>query len=269
MEHYYHEFEKKTTPVVRAAELNDVERLVELELETFRDVYEVNPVDPDQIRAMIIARLQTVKELMIVGEIDGVIEGVMACQRTEHEAGDIKSWEETTNNGTLEGTHVPTGRNFYIVNLAVTEKGSNQDLSDQLIAMMLGRFIEVQGNEAHLLSRIPQFSQWLAEQGIDLDSLSPHAQDELARTYVGTTKIVDGKERLYDGVLQRYIDAGAEPVMVLRDSYNDPRSHNYEVLCVFTNPLPEALRRNRLVALLAGKAVQFAANRPALLNMLP
>jgi hypothetical protein len=261
-------FEKISAPHVRGARPDDIKRLVEIDFECFQDVYEASPVDPEDVHAMMATRLGVVRELMIVGEVGGAIEGVMACQRTDRDSSEVKSWEETTNNGTLVGTHVPSGKNFYIVNLAVTKKGSEHDLSAQLIAMMLGRFVEVQGKEAQLLSRIPQFSQWLEEKQIDFDSLTPDSQDALAEQYVGTTKVVDGKERLYDGLLQRYIDVGVKPVSVLRDGYADPSSRNYEVLCTYENPLPNALKRSRMASSLAGKIICYAANYPAILNKL-
>ncbi len=245
--------EKTPRAIIRTARSSDIDRLVELEFETFEDVYETYPADPEEVRTMIETRLGVIEDLMIVGEVNGVIEGVMACQRTNKDASQIVSWEETTDNGMLTRTHIPTGKNFYIVNLAISKKGSDQNLSDRLIAMMMGRFIEQQGEEAQLLSRIPQFSQWLEEQHIDFDSLTIAQQDILAEQYVGTTKVVDGRERRYDGVLQRYMDAGVKPVAVLRDSYTDPSSRNYEVLCTFENPLPDVLKRNRMVSALAGK----------------
>ncbi len=261
-------FERASKPIVRGATSDDIERLVELELETFHDVYAVNPVAPEAIRSMIETRMDVARELMIVGEVGGIIEGVMMCQRTDKDSSEVRSWEETTNNGTLVGTHFPAGKNFYIVNLAVTERGSAHDLSDQLIAMMLGKFVEAQGEVAQLLSRIPQFSQWLNERHVDFSSLSDEAQDSLAEEYIHATKVVDGKERLYDGVLQRYVEAGVQPTTLLRNGYTDPSSHNYGVLCTFENPLPDMLKRSRIVSLLAGRAISCAANYPKILKKL-
>ena len=262
-------FEKGRGPLVREARPEDMPRLVEVDLECFQDVYEANPVDPQEIQAMLETRQSIAKDLMVVGEIDGSIEGFMTCQRIGHEADQIKSWEETTNSGTLVGTHIPTGKNFYIVNLTVTDKGTEHDLSDQLIARLLGRFLEIQGEETYLLSRMPQFSQWLEESQIDFESLSDDVQDEFAQEYIGATKTVEGKEYLYDGMLRRYGEFGAKPVTVLRDGFVDPASHNYSVLCVFKNPLPEKLKRSRLVSRLAGLAVRYAANHPKVLSRLP
>jgi hypothetical protein len=86
---------------------------------------------------------------------------------------------------------------------------------------------------------------------------------------VTVTKTIHGTERLYDGVLRRYVEFGVKPVCVLRDSYNDPSSHNYEVLCIFKNPLPETLRRNRIISRLAGRAILYASHHPDLLRYLP
>lgn len=269
MNKYPNKFEKAPRTIVREARYEDIDRLVELEYETFHDVYEGGTFDARAVRNMMLTRLSIAQELMIVGEVDGVVEGVMACQRSNKGADDVKSWEETTNNGTLVGTHVPDGKNFYIVNLAITKRGTEHKLFDQLTARMISRFVEVRGEEAQLLSRIPQFSQWLIEQGIDFAALDNDAQDALANHYVTVTKMIDGKERLYDGVLRRYVEFGVKPVSVLRDSYNDPSSHNYEVLCIFKNPLPETLKRNRIISRLAGRAIRYASNHPDLLRYLP
>jgi hypothetical protein len=259
-------YEKLSIPVVRQARLGDIDRLVELEFETFDDVYEENPADPEKVRAMIESRLSVAPELTFVGEINGVIEGVMSSQRTDKEASEVTSWEETTNNGTLVGTHTSTGRNFYVVNLAITKKGTEHGFFDQLTAMTLGTFIGEQFKEALLLSRIPQFSQWLDEEHIDFEKLAAKEQDQLAEKYVHTTEIVNGKEQPYDGVLRRYVDFGVKPIAVLRDSYLDPSSKNYEVLCTYENPLPDTMKRSRMISRMAGRAIRYAANHPALLS---
>lgn len=269
MNEYPAKFEKGHRSIVREARYEDIDRLVELEFETFHDVYDGGTFDANSVRNMMLTRLSIAQELMIVGEVDGRVEGVMACQRYNKGADDVKSWEETTNSGTLVGTHVPDGKNFYIVNLAITKKGTEHNLFHKLTFRMMARFVEARGEEAQLLSRIPQFSQWLIEQGIDFATLGYDEQNAWANQYVTVTKMINGKERLYDGVLRRYVEFGVKPVSVLRDSYNDPSSHNYEVLCIFKNPLPESLKRSRIISRLAGRAIRYALNHPGLLKYLP
>ncbi len=260
---------RRSKPSVREAAPHDIPRLVEIDLEGFADVYDVNPVDRDNIHSMLEARQEVAGPLMVVGEIDGKIEGFMTCQRTNITPEELRSWDETTNHGTLTGTHNPIGRNFYVVNLTVTEKGSEYNLSDQLIARMYGRFLEIQGEKAYLLSRMPQFAQWLAEQGITFEDLSDDNQDELAWDYTGAAKVVAGKKRLYDGMLHRYSTFGAKPLKILRDGFTDPASHNYSVLCVVENPLPPIAKRSTIVSCLAGKSLSLVANHPFFLSKLP
>lgn len=267
--HWRSRNEKVSIPVIRQARPEDLDRLVELEFETFDDVYEENPTNPRKVRAMIDSRLSVAPELTFVGEINGVIEGAMSSQRTDKEASKITSWEETTNNGTLVGTHISTGKYLYVVNLASTKTGTEHRLFDQLTAMTLGTFIGEQFEEAQLLSRIPGFSQWLDDKHVDFEKLTPTEQDELAEKYVHLTRIVKGKEQPYDGVLRRYIDFGVKPVAVLRDSYLDPSSKNYEVLCTYKNPLPRTCKGSRTISRIVGRAIQYSANHPALLSRLP
>lgn len=263
-----HHFERKPKSRVREASPEDIPRLVEIDLECFEDIYEQDPVSPEEIYAMLETRQSIAGNLMVVGEIDGRIEGFMTCQRTDKDVTQVRNWAETTNDGTLVGTHIPEGKNFYIVNLTTTKRGSDYDLSDQLIARLYGRFLEIQGEEALLLSRIPQFSQWVLEQGIDFESLSAEDQDTLAESYIHATKRVDGRERLYDGMLERYARSGARPEAVLRDGFGDPASHNYSVLCVVDNPLPERLKRSRVISKLAGVTLRLAANHPRVIQKL-
>lgn len=263
-------FERRIVkPRVREARPEDIARLVEIDIELFQDVYEQNPKSTDDIHEMLVLRQAIAGNLMVVGEIDGQIEGFMTCLRTDKDDTQIRSWEETTNDGTLVGAHQPDGKNFYIVNLTATSKGSEHNLSDQLIARLFGRLLEAQVDKAYLLSRIPQFSQWTTEQEIIFEDLSEDEQDLLAETYAQATKIIDGKEYFYDGMLRRYAGSGAKPVAVLRDGYGDPASHNYSVLCVFENPLPDVLKRSRTLSVIAGYAVRRAANHPGIIERLP
>ncbi|HEY0965023.1 MAG TPA: hypothetical protein VGE13_00910 [Candidatus Saccharimonadales bacterium] len=263
-------FERRVAkPRVREAKPEDIARLVEIDMECFQDVYEQNPKSADDIHEMLALRQGIAGNLMVVGEIDGQIEGFMTCLRTDKDHTQITSWEETTNDGTLIDVHQPDGKNFYIVNLTTTGKGSEHNLSDQLIARLFGRLLEAQVEKAYLLSRIPQFSQWTAARQINFEDLSEDEQDLLAETYTQATKIVDGKECFYDGMLRRYAESGAKPVAVLRDGYGDPASHDYSVLCVFENPLPDVLKKNHTLSVVAGYVVRRVANHPKIIERLP
>lgn len=260
---------RATRSIVREARADDIDRLVEVELETFRDVYESRPVNPQTIRQMITTRLETAGDLMVVGEVDGVIEGVAAAQRTNKEVESITSWESSTNFGTLRGTHEPGGKYLYVVNLAVTGRGSAAALGDRLIARLVAIGVAGQVQEAHLLSRMPQFRKWLAEHRIPFGSLSITQQDQIAADYVAATRVVDGREQLYDGLLQRYADIGGRFRRILRNGYEDPPSLNYSVVCTVANPLPLPWRRSRILSRVVAAVFVYASNHPWLLRVLP
>ena len=262
------EFETKPEIKIRLATPQDIERLVEIDLECFEDAYRDDPPSFEEMRERFDSRQRIAGELMLVGEVDDKIEGTMACQATDKEIEDFTSWEETTDNGYLTTTHNPDGRFFYVINLAVTPRGSEVNLSDFLVTNMYGRFVEQRKEATLLLSRIPDFSKWLEENNIEFDSLDPTEQDLLATGYLSATKIVEGKEVTYDGILRRMIREGSKPVRAVREGFQDPPSHNYGVLCIYEGPIPLALRRNKIVSKLAGKALIFASQHPAIVQKL-
>lgn len=254
--------ERYNKPSVRAATQEDIARLVDIDLECFDDVYADTPPTSQDIHEMLTDRLGMARDLMIVGEVNGRIEGFMTCQVTDKEPEDFVTWDETTDRGHLLTTHDANGKYFYIVNMTVTPEGSESHVGDMLIANMYGRFIEYQKEKAQLLSRIPQFSRWILEREINFEELDPADQDQLAESYLTATTTRNGKEVLYDGMLRRYGYAGAKPIKLVRDGFSDPASHDYGVLCVVENPLPKMVRRNKIATKLAGGAIRALSQKP-------
>lgn len=260
------EREYKPTVKVRPATPEDIHRLVEIDFECFDDAYREDPPSYDELYERFATRQQVIGDLLVVGEVDGQVEGSMACQVTDKHVDDFTSWEESTDDGYLTNTHDPDGRYFYVVNLAVTERGSEVGLSDLLVANLYGSFLEQRKESVLLLSRIPELNQWLVENGIDFENLNPEEQDEVVAEYVNATTVSDGKEVAYDRILRRMIRQGSTPVKPIRNGFQDPPSHNYGVLCTYEGPVPLAIRRNRLASKMAGKALKFASNHPDLLK---
>lgn len=254
-------------PQVREAMPSDIPRLVDIDLACFEDVYGDAPPSRSEVTEMLTNRLRAAGRLMIVGSVGNHVEGFMTCQVTNKRPQDFIDWDTTTDNGHIISTHNPDGDSFYIVNMTVTQEGSSSNIGDMLISNMYGRFIEQQKDTAQLLSRIPQFSRWLEESGIEFDNLSETEQDELAESYTHHKKLNDkGKEVLYDGMLRRYGYAGAKPVKVVRDGFKDPASRDYGVLCVVDNPLPEFMRRNGAMSAIVGKALRSISQKPAVVS---
>ncbi len=251
---------------VRAATSEDIKRLVEIDLECFDDSYGDEPPPFEEIHEMLESRRNVIGDLMVVGELDGTIEGFMTCQVTDTHINDYTSWEETTDNGYLTTTHNPEGRYFYVVNMTVTEKGSAVNLSDFLIANLYSSFVEQRKESVLLLSRIPDFRQWLAENNIIFEDLEPSEQDKVADEYMRATTVVEGREVAYDRILRRMVREGSKPVKAIREGFQDPPSHNYGVLCTYEGPIPRSIRHNRITSKIAGKALRFASQHPAILK---
>ncbi len=261
-----HEVEQRGKVRIRPATPGDIARLVEIDFECFNDAYREDPPSYEELYERFAARQQAIGELLVVGEIDGQVEGSMACQATDKYIDEFTSWEECTDNGRLTTTHDPEGRYFYVVNLAVTDRGSEVGLSNQLVANLYGRFVEQRKESVLMLSRIPDLGQWLEENGIDFETLEPEEQDKIVDIYVNTTTIIGGREVAYDTILRRMIRQGSKPVKAVREGFQDPPSHNYGVLCTYEGPIPKAIRRNRIASKMAGRALKFASQHPDLLK---
>lgn len=256
----------KNQTTVRDVEQSDIGGLVDVDIECFSDVYENNPPVWNEVYEMLESRRQNAQGLMLIGQVEGRAEGFMTCQRINKSENEIVSWDDTTNYGTLDNTHQPDGKTFYVVNLTVTGKGSEHNLGDLLIGEMMKRFVESHTDQAYLLSRIPQFQEWLKQNNIEFDELTVSEQDELVNSYVFMTKEVNGKQVLYDGMLRRYASFGVKPVKAMRDGFKDPLSHDYSVLCRLDNPLPAYIRKNKIVSKIAGKAIRTATRHPKILD---
>lgn len=258
---------RHNSTLVREAAPSDIPRLVDIDLACFDDVYADSPPSRTEVADMLSDRLRAAGRLMIVGSVEGRVEGFMTCQVTDKKPEDFVDWETTTDNGHITKTHDPKGDSFYIVNMTVTPQGTESNVGDMLIANMYGRFIEDRKNTAQLLSRIPNFSKWLSEHEIDFTNLSEAEQDVLAEEYTREKKRNEkGKEVLYDGMLRRYGYAGAKPVKVVRDGFKDPVSQDYGVLCVVDNPLPAVVRRSKIASSIVGKALQAVSQKPSIVG---
>ncbi len=253
-----------TTRSIAEVQPEDITRLAEIDIECFGDAYEQSPVSSSEVGRMLHERLSNAGELMIKGVVNGKIEGFMTCMKTSLDAEDIKSWEETTNHGTLQTTFDKNGKNFYVVNLTVTPNGSANHIGSALVANMIARLIEHNAGKAYLLGRIPGFKDWLTNRDIDPDIASNAELDALADEYAHETIIVDGVVVTRDPVLRRLHEFGTKNVRVIRNGFDDAPSLNYSVLCEFNNPLAKS--NNILTRKVAAKALACASQHPSVIE---
>lgn len=253
----------------RAATEADIDTLVEVDIAAFDSVYREYDTDTEKLREELkekfAGRLEKVGgDWIQVFERDGQIAGFIACCPTNKTPEEFESWEQTTDNGTLETTYDPNGKYIYVVSLSMIPEGSSIKGQNMLFGDQIGKFIQEGYEQAFFESRVPGLRLWVArqcrEKGKDVAELSDAERDELANAYFGLKTEVNGKEVPKDRLLRMYDSIGCDLIKIVPNAYRDEPSMDYGVVCVFRNPLPEFLRKNRLASKAIGSVIRFAAN---------
>jgi hypothetical protein len=260
---------------IRAATPADIPALVDIDMRAFSRVYNGYDMSEAEMRADLEAKF--LHRYNVVGgrwmsivDVDGEPGGfIMSCP-TNKLPENFQSWEETTDNGTLDSTYDPNGKNIYIVSLSVLPKASQANAQDVLIADTIGKFIESGMDRGYFESRLPGLRTWASVQcrreGMDINQLTENERLDLANRYFRLTTTVDGKEVPRDRLIRLYSSVGCEFIKVVPDAYQDEPSMNFGAVGVYENPLPAVVRKSRLASKVAGKAVQLAARSPKLLD---
>jgi hypothetical protein len=259
---------------VREAALADIPEIVDVDMKSFAKVYKEYGETEDELRDRLTTNFEGRFNLvggywMPVLEKDGKIVGFMTSCPTSKDPEDFKSWEETTDNGTLHNTYNPDGRNVYVVTLSVLPEGTPG--KDMLYANQIGKMLEGPYDKGFFESRMPGFRLWAVrkarESGTRLNALSEEERNAYAEEYF-TTKITDekGKQVPLDPLLRLYERIGCKLLKVVPDAYEDAPSMNYGVVCVYDgeklfdgSDLPVALPDNKLTRKLFGKLLQHAS----------
>ena len=258
------ESEERHEYSARGATIDDVERLVDVDMQAFEGVYKSYGMTREELRADLINKFTHRLELvggdwLQVFEKDGVIAGFMNCCPTSKTPEDFESWEKTTDNGTLETTYDPKGENIYIVSLSMLP-GVGEAARNMLFGHQIGKMIEGGYKRAFFESRLPGLSAWAQRKceadGRSFDDLTTEDKAVLAEEYFHATKEVKGKQVPVDRLIRIYSQAGCNFTRVVPDAYEDPQSMNFGAVGIYENPLPKALRQNVLVRKGVGKVVQ-------------
>ncbi|HSX47604.1 MAG TPA: hypothetical protein VLF63_02410, partial [Patescibacteria group bacterium] len=149
---------------VRDTSLDDIDELVKIDIESFKQVYDHYNQDEDSIRGELNAkfrnRYQKIggKRITIL-EKNGEIVGFMASCPTEKTPEDFISWEDITDEGTLNNTYNKDGENVYVVTLSVLSSGTEG--KSLLFAYQIGQAIKEGYKQAFFESRLPGLKQWV------------------------------------------------------------------------------------------------------------
>ncbi|HET9518341.1 MAG TPA: hypothetical protein VFO77_11490 [Actinoplanes sp.] len=254
----------------------DLHDMVDVDLRSFDRVYREYEGDRLTMREDLVGtftgRLQKVADWTPVVLDRGKVVGFMMGCPTDRGPADFTTWEDMTDNGTLNSTFSATGRNTYIVSLSMLASHSSSPARSMLIATHLGLLIRGGTDLAFFESRMPGLRSWAKAQcrkrGINLDELSDEETNILAETYFGLTRTVNGKTGPHDRLLRIYQEAGAKHLKLIPNAYQDHPSMDYGVLTAFTNPLPPWARRNPVIRQVLGRFILLAAKSPMIAKLI-
>ena len=262
--------EKESAPKfkLRYATPEDIDDIVDVDIRSFDSVYTGYGMDDATLRADLrqkfMGRLEKVgSEWMPVIERDGKIVGFMTCCPTNKTPEEFVSWEQTTDDGTLETTYDPNGKNVYVVTLSVLPEGS--EAKNMLYANQIGRLIRDGYNTSFFESRIPGFRTWVKktckQTGEAFDQLDSTQLQDLAEAYYSKKKVnAKGKEVPYDRLLKLYDGIGCKFLKVVPDAYKDEPSMNFGVVCTYE---PESMFDGSLLQIpLPGKLPNIPLKLP-------
>jgi len=226
----------------RHADENDIEQLLEIEFDRYKTLYEELPHKRREVEERFRKRIKIARSWMWVLEQDGKVTGFITGQPTNQEPEDFESWEQSTNNGTLEGKFFPEGKNVYVVNLDARREATKKGGQYLLMAMLGAKAIRQAKEKVIFESRMPGFRDWVKEENKPWDKLNNQGRQRLAEEYASLTAMINGREVLHDRLLRFYENGGFTFVKVYANAFEDVESLNFGVLCVGYNPVPKSLR---------------------------
>ncbi len=272
------EVDIKPLPKIREYHSSDLDDIVNLDMESFRKVYSEydKPVDEirQELRTQFASRIERTGSQwvhILEDENSGKILGFLMSCPTSKKPEDFESWENTTDNGTLESTFDPNGENIYVVSLTMASNTFNKGYPDLLYAHLAAKGVELGYSRAFFEARLPGLKRWVQRQcdesNVDFETLTKKDKDQFAEKYFNLKKIdKKGREVPYDPLIRSFSNLGCEFTKVTADAYKDEPSMNYGVVTTFENPLPQHLRPVKPIRHVASSAIKFASNHPSLLK---
>lgn len=214
---------------IRLARDDDIEKLAELDLKLFDKAYGKSLPDRVSVEEMLRKRLSNNPRGMFVSETNGEITGFVSAFLTDKPLEQFKSWEDTTNNGTLEGRVVEDGKYLYVVNMTIDRESAKLGAVDILLAKLFALGIKEGANYGYFVSRMPYFKRWASKNGI----VNPSEEDAL--TY---SESRNKRGKRIDPELGIYEKYGFKLGKPIKEAFQDEASLNFGVVCRADAPGP-------------------------------
>lgn len=252
---------KKPKIIIRPAKKTDIEGMLQVEFERYSQLYEEQPQKKNEIRRTFERRFAVASDWMWVAEVDHTVAGFISGQPTHMMPLDFTSWEEVTDNGTLEKTYQEDGRNVYVVNLDVSRFATKLDVQYMLMATLGSKLIKTGKDLAIFESRMPGFREWVYHESDSLNQSKWNKKTakqklEVATKYSEMRVERRGKTVRKDRLLRFYEEAGFNFVKVMPNAFADGESLDFGMLCTAKNPLAPKFRNgfsNKMVGSLLAK----------------
>ncbi len=260
---------KKKKIKVRHPREADIPYLLKVEFERYDLMYELHPEKKQEVEQVFRKRISIAKNWMWVLIVDGEPSGFITGQPTNKSPKDFESWEKSTDNGTLETTFEPKGRNVYVVNLDVSRSATPIGGQYMLMAALGGEIIKTSKDTIMFESRMPSFREWVINEldgGLDKwGSLPNDKKQDVAEEYAGSMTERKGKMVRFDRLLRFYEGSGFNLVKVIPNAFSDEESLDFGMLCTGKNPIPRWLRLMP-INWLVGSLLEKVGRSPDLLS---
>lgn len=246
----------QTTTIMKVVKTKteDINGIYAVEVERYAELYKEFPDKKAKFTRTLGKRIDIASKWMWVLKDKDKVLGSISAQPTDKTMDDFVSWEESTNNGTLEGTYVENGKNLYVVNLDVLREATKKGGQYMLMSYMAAQFLENNMQYVFFESRIPGFRQWTLDNNISAEewsNLSDNRKTEIAKEYAYATTYKNNKKIYLDRLINFYIKSGFNMYKLVENAFEDPESHNFGVIFYKKNPLPSVLRVKPLRHLVA------------------
>lgn len=203
---------------VRPAVVTDVDDVIRVCDQAWKSIWQGN-------EQMFIDRITTFPECgIVVGEIDGNIEGYVSVQLANDNLILCPTWNEATDSGHITRTHNPYGEWLHGVGLAVTPKGCRAGMTESLISFLYGYAVAEKKRGCRFVTRMPGYYRFK-------DKISPEKYACSQRN----GRAIDPELR----VLGNYGFKVVEPPIIFPDYVEgggDPGSCGFSVLIEQLNP---------------------------------
>ncbi|HSX47408.1 MAG TPA: hypothetical protein VLF63_01395, partial [Patescibacteria group bacterium] len=257
---------------VKDASLDDIDELVKIDFESFEQVYSHYNQDEDSIRGELNAKFRNRYQKIggkwiTILEKNGETVGFMASCPTVKAPENFISWEDITDEGTLNNTYNKDGENVYVVTLSVLSSGTEG--KSLLFAYQIGQAIKEGYKQAFFESRLPGLKQWVLNDHCSgdqnrFDNLSEEEKHNLAKVYFDLHDEIKGRKVRHDKQLRLYERLGAKCIKLVPNAYKDEESMNYGVVCAinfsgFFNGtfLPIKVPENKLTRRIVGNSLRI------------